>query len=103
MNQGVIHKPRGQLRGRGVSQMAILSQKPYLVKVTTKGGGGSKIPKILTTWFMDDPLGMWRNEDDPVQVVTFLLDFTDLSVKVPFQLQFFISHLFEYIQTKLFL
>ena len=29
---------------------------PYLIKVTTKGGEGSKIPKILTTWFMDDPL-----------------------------------------------
>ena len=36
--------------------MAILLQKPHLVKVTTKGKGGSKIPKILTTWFMDDPL-----------------------------------------------
>ena len=27
----------------------------HKVKVTTKGGVGSKIPKILTTWFMDDP------------------------------------------------
>ena len=27
-----------------------------LVNVTTKGVGGSKIPKKLTTWFMDDPL-----------------------------------------------
>ena len=36
--------------------MTILLHKPYLVKVTTKGGGGSKIPKILTTWFMDDPI-----------------------------------------------
>ena len=52
---GVIHKPRGQLRGMGVSQMTILLHKPYLVKVTTKGGGGSKIPEILTTWFMNDP------------------------------------------------
>ena len=33
----VIHKPRGQLRGRGVSQMTILLHKPYLVKVTMKG------------------------------------------------------------------
>ena len=24
--------------------------------MTTKGGGGSKIPKILTTWFMNGPL-----------------------------------------------
>ena len=53
---GVIHKPRGQLRGRGCSQMTILSHKPYLVKVTTKGGRGSKISKNLTTWFTDDPL-----------------------------------------------
>ena len=38
----------------GVSQMTILLHKPYLVKVTTQGRG-SKIPKNLTTWFMDDP------------------------------------------------
>ena len=38
--------------GEGVGQMTILLHKPYLVKVTTKWG--SKIPKILTTWFMDD-------------------------------------------------
>ena len=38
--EGVIHKLRGQLRGTaGVSQMAILLHKPYLVKVTTKGEG----------------------------------------------------------------
>ena len=36
--------------------MTILLHKPYLVKVTTNGGGGSKIPKILITWFMDDPI-----------------------------------------------
>ena len=57
---GVIHKPRGQLKGEGggaggLSQMTILLHKHYFVKVTTKGGGGSKIPKKLTTWFMDDP------------------------------------------------
>ena len=32
--------------------MSILLHKPYLVKVTTKGGGGSKISKNLTTWFL---------------------------------------------------
>ena len=32
--------------------MTILLHKPYLVKVATMGG---QIPKILTTWFMDDP------------------------------------------------
>ena len=30
----------------GVSQMTISLQKPYLVKVTTKVGGGQKYPKI---------------------------------------------------------
>ena len=44
---GGIHKPRGQLRGEGVSEMTILLHKPYLVKVTTKGGvGGQKSPKF---------------------------------------------------------
>ena len=53
---GVIHKPRGQLRGRGVSQMTILLHtKPYLVKVTTKvvdSVGGLKYPNF---W----PRGLW--------------------------------------------
>ena len=49
----VIRKPRGQLRG--VNQMNIIYREPYLVKVTTKGEGG-QIPKILTEWFMDNPL-----------------------------------------------
>ena len=32
---GVIHKPRGQLMGEGISQMTnSLHSKPYLVKVT---------------------------------------------------------------------
>ena len=53
---GVIHKPLGQLRG-GVRQMTIYYiSKPYLVKVATKWGGGSKIAKNFTMWFMDDPL-----------------------------------------------
>ena len=49
-----IHKPRWQCSwgGRGVSQMTILLHKPYLVKVTTKGEGGQKYPKI---W----PRGLW--------------------------------------------
>ena len=28
----------------------------YLVKVSTQGGGGSKLPKILSTWFVHAPL-----------------------------------------------
>ena len=32
-----------------------LNLKSTLVKVTTKGRRESKIPKNLTTWFMDDP------------------------------------------------
>ena len=39
----VINKPRGQLKGMGVNQMTTLLHKPYLLKVSTKGGG--KIPK----------------------------------------------------------
>ena len=41
-------------RGGGVGQMTILKHKSNLVKVTTKGRG-VKIPKILTTWFMENP------------------------------------------------
>ena len=41
--------------GGGVSQMSMLLHKPYLVKWSTKGGGGSKISKKLSTWFMDAP------------------------------------------------
>ena len=39
---GVIHKPRGKLREDGRGLANILYHKPYLVKVTTKGGGGVK-------------------------------------------------------------
>ena len=39
---------------RGFSQMTISLHKLYLVKVATKGRG-VKIPKNLTTWFIDDP------------------------------------------------
>ena len=51
----VIHKPRGELRGsRGWPNDHFITSALFS-KVTTKEGGGSKIPKILTTWFMDDP------------------------------------------------
>ena len=33
-------------RGRGVAQMSTLLNKSYLVKVSTKGGGGQKCPKF---------------------------------------------------------
>ena len=49
---GVIHNPRGQLRGEGVSQITILLDKSYFVKLTTQGEGA----KNLTTWFMDGSL-----------------------------------------------
>ena len=52
---GVIHKQRGQLKGRGLNQMTILLHKPYFLNVTTKGEGGPEIHKNLTTLFMDDP------------------------------------------------
>ena len=35
--------------------MTILLHKPYLIKVSMKVELGSKIPKNLTSWFMDDP------------------------------------------------
>ena len=35
--------------------MTIFLHKPYLVKAHG-GGGGSKIPKIFTTGFKDDPV-----------------------------------------------
>ena len=38
--------------------MTILLLKPYLVKVTTKEGGGGK---NLTTWFMGDPLAAGKS------------------------------------------
>ena len=37
--------------------MTILLDKPYLIKEITKGKG-VKIPKKLTTWFMDDPFDL---------------------------------------------
>ena len=42
---GGFHEPRG----RGISNMTILLHKPYVVKVSTKGGCGSKILKSLST------------------------------------------------------
>ena len=44
---GVIHKPCGKFRGRGVCQMTILYHKPYLVKVTNKVGGGQKFDNVI--------------------------------------------------------
>ena len=43
---GTVYKPRRQVRGRGVAEMSTLLNKSYLVKVSTKGGGGSKCPKF---------------------------------------------------------
>ena len=34
--------------------MTTLLQKPYLIKVSTKGGWGQYTQKLFT-WFMDDP------------------------------------------------
>ena len=36
--------------------MSTLLNKSYLVKVSTKGEGGSKMPQILSTWFVHSPL-----------------------------------------------
>ena len=51
----LFHRLCGQLSGEGVSQMTILLHKTCLVKVSKKGEG-VKIPKNLTTWFIDNPL-----------------------------------------------
>ena len=39
---GTVYKPRRQVRGEGVAQMSTLLNKSYLVKGSTKGGGGVK-------------------------------------------------------------
>ena len=54
-SQGGVYKPRGQTRGRGVAQMTTTLNNSYLVKVSTWGEGGSKLPKILSTWFVHAP------------------------------------------------
>ena len=43
---GVIHNPRGQLMGEGVSQINILLHKSYFVKVITQGEGARNIQKF---------------------------------------------------------
>ena len=56
---GDIHKPRGLLRGKVVSQMTIFLHKPYLVKVITKGGEGvkntQKFDHVVYGFCLDDP------------------------------------------------
>ena len=39
--------------------MSTLLNKSYLVKVSTKGGGGSTMPQILSTWFVHSPQRKW--------------------------------------------
>ena len=51
------------MRGRGVAQMFTLQKKCYLVKVPTKGEGGSKMLNILSKvikLLVDDTL--WKIE-----------------------------------------
>ena len=47
---GFTHKPREQLRARGVSQMTILFQKPYIIKVTTKGERQLQNAHVVCGW-----------------------------------------------------
>ena len=42
-----VYKPRRQLRGGGVAQMSTLLNKCYLVKMSTKGGGGQNTPNFV--------------------------------------------------------
>ena len=44
---GVIHKPRRQPRGRGVSQMSTFLYNPYIVKWSTKGEGVENVQKTV--------------------------------------------------------
>ena len=53
--KGGVYKPRGQTRERGVAQMTTPLNNSYLVKVSTLG---SKLPKILSTWFVHGTLGI---------------------------------------------
>ena len=55
--KGDNHKPRGQLRGRGLTKRPFyyISNKQFIAKSDHEGGGGLKIAKFLITWFMDDP------------------------------------------------
>ena len=46
---GDIHKPHGQFRGRGLPKLPF-----YYIFSKSDHEGGSKIPKNLTTWYMDD-------------------------------------------------
>ena len=41
-SKGTVCKPRRQVRGEGVAQMSTVLNKSYMVKVSTKGGGGVK-------------------------------------------------------------
>ena len=41
--------------GAGVAQMTTTLNNSYFAKVSTYGGGGSKLPKILSTWFAHAP------------------------------------------------
>ena len=59
---GVIHKPRGQLRGRGISKMTILLHKPYLVKLTMKWEGVKNTQKL--------PRGLWMTPGTQVMEST---------------------------------
>ena len=54
-----MHKPRSQLRERGVSQMSTLYYNTYLVKVAMKGGGVKNFQKVAT-WFVHDPIALVR-------------------------------------------
>ena len=54
---GVIHKPRGQLKGEGFSQMTILLDK---AKVTTyRGRVGQIYPKFMNLWMTPTATYVW--------------------------------------------
>ena len=79
-----IHKPRGQLRGKGgLAKFTILKHMSYSEKASTKEGGKSKISRNLSTWFMDGPL--FRNthvKKDEKMARVFLVSFDLLFILV---------------------
>ena len=62
--------------------MSILLHKPYLVKWSTKRGGGSKKSKFLSTWFMNDPLYFFLPSTHCFSLVQHSLQFSSISAQV---------------------
>ena len=58
---GVIHKLRGQFKGEGGLAKWSFYNISLFCESGHEGWGGVKIPKNLTTWFMNDPFRVTIN------------------------------------------